>query len=141
MRYVLDASVALKLILPEPDTAIALCLRDDARAGVHELLAPDVFPVEMAHAITRAERRGRITPTTGSTFLSAFLTELPTLFPSFPLLPRAYELSSALRIGVYDCLYVTLAEREGCECVTADAKLVAGIAGRFPFVVPLSSLP
>jgi putative transposase len=40
-------------------------------------------------------------------------------------LPRAIAISSAVRIGVYDCLYVALAEREGCEFVTADARLVA----------------
>jgi predicted nucleic acid-binding protein len=27
------------------------------------------------------------------------------------------------RIGVYDCLHVALAEREGCDLVTADDRL------------------
>jgi hypothetical protein len=64
-----------------------------------------------------------------STALSAanlfawFLTTLPEIHASLPLLPRAYELSSQSRIGVFDCLYVALAEREQCEVVTADARL------------------
>ena len=33
---------------------------------------------------------------------------------------RAFVLASQARIGVYDCLYVVLAEREGCEFLTAD---------------------
>jgi predicted nucleic acid-binding protein len=62
MTYVLDSSVALKWVLTEPDSPKAIQLREDARNGVHDLLAPDFFPVELTHAITRAERQGRITP-------------------------------------------------------------------------------
>ena len=32
------------------------------------------------------------------------------------------ELSQQFRQSVYDCLYVALAEREGCEVVTADGS-------------------
>ena len=141
MRYVLDSSVALKWFLAEPDSGKALRLRDDARAGVHELLAPDVFAVEITHAITRAEPAGRITPAEGSSFVADLLTELPVLHPSLPLLPRAYAISSTARIGLYDCLYVALAEREGSELVTADDRLVKNLSARFPFLVPLGSLP
>jgi predicted nucleic acid-binding protein len=58
MKCVLDASVALKWVLTEPDSPKAHSVRDDYRKQSHELLAPDVFPVEIAHALTRAERRG-----------------------------------------------------------------------------------
>src|SRR5262245_11155883 len=141
MTYVLDSSVALKWFLAEADSAKALKLRDDARAAIHRLLAPDFFPVEMAHAITRAERQGRITPAEGSSFLADLLTELPGLHTSIPLLPRAYMISSTVRIGVYDCVYVALAEREGCELITADTRLVANLKRQFPFIIELSSLP
>jgi predicted nucleic acid-binding protein len=57
MRYILDANVALKWVLPEADSDKAIRLRTDMQAGVHELLAPDVFPVEVAHALTRANAR------------------------------------------------------------------------------------
>src|SRR5437870_2281297 len=46
MKYVLDSSVALRWVLPEPDSDKADRLRDDFRNATHELLAPDVFPVE-----------------------------------------------------------------------------------------------
>jgi predicted nucleic acid-binding protein len=55
MKYVLDASVAVKWVLPEADSAKAISLRDDYRKGVHELIAPDIFKLEAAHALTRAE--------------------------------------------------------------------------------------
>ena len=88
MRYVLDSSVALKWFLGEPDSDKALRLRDDARAAIHELLAPDFFPVEITHALTRAERQGQITPAEGASFVSDLLAELPDLHPSLPLVPR-----------------------------------------------------
>ncbi len=62
MIYVLDSSVALKWVLPESDSPKALQLCDDFRTGAHTLLAPDIFPVEVGHALTRAERQGRLTP-------------------------------------------------------------------------------
>ena len=40
-----------------------------------------------------------------------------------PILYRAYEISSQARSGVYDCVYLALAEREGCEFITADESL------------------
>jgi hypothetical protein len=46
MKYVVDASVALKWVLPEAQSGKARNLRDDFQNRVHELLAPDIFPVE-----------------------------------------------------------------------------------------------
>ncbi len=43
MKYVVDASVAVKWVVAEVLSDKAQLLRDDAQAGVHELLAPDVF--------------------------------------------------------------------------------------------------
>ena len=139
MKYVLDSSVAFKWVVPESDTPRAVQLRDEFRAGVHELIAPDVFPPELAHALTRAERQGRINDAV--TRLIDVLTTSPILIPSLPLLLRAADISSTLRVGVYDCLYVALAEREGCELVTADTRLLANLKPTFPFIIDLASLP
>jgi predicted nucleic acid-binding protein len=49
--------------------------------------------------------------------------------------------SSQARHGFYDCLYVALAEQEGCKLLTADAKLMANLQGAFPFITSLASLP
>ena len=141
MRYVLDASVALKWFLTEPDSVKAERLRDEWRQSLHDLTVPDVFPIEMCHSITRAERQARITPAEGAAHIVTILTQPLVLFPSVPLLPRAYAISSSARIGVYDCLYVALAEREGCEFVTADAKLVTNLQSQFPFIIPLAEVP
>jgi predicted nucleic acid-binding protein len=141
MKYVLDSSVAFKWLVAEADTDKALRLRDDYAAAILDLIAPDVFPVETVHALTRAQRQGRVTLQRGLQLFQDFLTFVPPLYPSVPLLPRAYEISSAVHIGVYDCLYVALAEHEGCELVTADDRLIKNLQAQFPFLVPLASLP
>jgi len=141
MKYVLDSSVGFKWAIVEHDTAKARKLRDDFQAGLLDLDAPDIFPIEIAHALTRAERQGRITPQQGAQLLIAILKTLPALHPYLPFLPRAYEISSAHRIGVYDCLYVALAEREKCDLVTADDKLVKNLQLHFAFIKALSSFP
>jgi predicted nucleic acid-binding protein len=105
------------------------------------LLAPDVFQIEIAHALTRAERQGRIAPPQAGIFWADIMSTPPHLEPSGPLVPRAIQISSAARIGVYDCLYIALAERENCEFVTADLRLVNNFRLRFPFIIELSGVP
>ena len=43
--------------------------------------------------------------------------------------------------SVYDAIYVALAERESCELVTADDKLVKNLQPQFPFIRSLASMP
>ena len=141
MKYVLDSCVAFKWAVTEADTDKALRLRDEFRNAIHELIAPDVLPIEVGHALTRAKRQGRITPPHGWAAWLTVMSDSPQLSPSIPLMPRAYAISSAIRIGIYDCRYVALAEREGCELLTSDDKLIRNLQALFPFIVPLASLP
>lgn len=124
MKYVLDASVAVKWTLPEADSARALALLDDIDAGLIDPIAPNTFPVEVAHALTKAERRGVIPFGKAVLGLTVVMTSSVALYESVPLLMRAVELATEKRIGVYDCLYVALAEEQDCELITADARLV-----------------
>ena len=115
MRFVLDSSVGFKTLVAETDSVKAQQLYDNYRKGIHELLAPDVFPVEVAHSITRAERQARITPAQGARLLTDILNRLPQMYPSLPLFPRAYAISSSARrdhltIGKADPLISVLIE-------------------------------
>ena len=123
MRYVLDASVAFKWLVPEADSDKALRLRDGFRNGIHELLAPDIYPIEVGHALTRAERQGRVSAADGFILWSGMMADCPQLVPSLALMPQAYALSSRAKLGIYDCLYVALAEQEQCKLVSDDARL------------------
>jgi predicted nucleic acid-binding protein len=141
MKYVLDSCVAIKWVLPEPDTSKAVRIRTEFRRGLHELLSPSIYPVEVAHALARAERRRIILPPHGTRWLASVLHTLPVLHPYLPLLPRAFAIASQARVGVYDCIYVALAERESCEFLTADDRLVRALQPTFPFITSLASLP
>jgi predicted nucleic acid-binding protein len=134
MKYVLDASIAVKWVLTEPDSPKAIALRNDFRKQIHELLAPDIFPVEVAHALTRAERRGILKQGEAAGLLADVLSTPPDLRAYLPLLARAVDISSLMRCGVYDGLYVALAEREGCEFITADTKIVKNLQTQFSFI-------
>jgi predicted nucleic acid-binding protein len=140
VTYVLDSNVALKWVLPEEDSAKALQLRDEARQRIHELLAPDVFPIEVGHALPRAERMGRIAKGAGWALWQTVLSDAPAFFASLPLMPRAFAISSQMRVGVYDCLYIALAEQEKCEFITADGPVLNNLRLQFPFIRPLSTL-
>ena len=137
MKYILDASVGFKTLVTEPNSDKAEKLIEDYRQGIHELICPDIAPIEVGHALTRAERQGRVSPADGFTLWSKFMADCPLVHPSLPLSARAYVLSSLHRIGIYDCIYVALSEEENCAIVTDDHRL----ATLFPMhVVLLSTL-
>ena len=56
MKYVLDSNISLKWVLTEADSDKARRLRGELQNQIHELLAPDVFPVEVVHELAKAER-------------------------------------------------------------------------------------
>jgi len=91
----------------------------------------------MGHALTRAERKGIIAQGEAKKLFYDFLDPCPELVPYGDVYDRALQLSSIIRIGFYDCLYVALGEREGCPVVTADDRLVNTFKGH---VMSLSSL-
>lgn len=133
MKLVLDASVALKWVLVETNSDAARRLRQAFTQHVHDLIAPDTFAVEVAHALTKAERRGFIGLGQANLLLAKILSTRPALHSYLRNLPRAVEISSTVRIGGYDCLYLARAESENCELVTADNRLVNAMPG-FPIV-------
>jgi predicted nucleic acid-binding protein len=141
MKYVLDASIALCWVLPRSFSAKALKLRDDYINRVHNFIAPDHFPGEIANALTKAERQKLIPVGNAAGCYATILADCPILDPYFPLAARAIDISSKTRTAFYDCLYVALAEQEQCEVVTVDDKFINGIQKQFPFVIHLSALP
>jgi predicted nucleic acid-binding protein len=139
MRYVLDASVAVTSVVARPLTTKALRLREDYRNGIHDLLAPSVFSAECSSALTKCERQKLIPVGQALVLLDDILNDLPQIFPYEPFLRRATVISSQTRAGLYDCLYVALSEREGCEMVTADDRLLRNLQFQFPFIRHLST--
>lgn len=141
MNYVIDSSVGMKWVIPEIDSDKALRLLTDYTAAIHQLLAPDLFPIEIANALASAEKSARIQPGESVLFLTDILNNAPVILDAMPLLRRALEISLPTRHSVYDCLYIALAERENYELVTADDKLIRDFQAQFPFIKSLASLP
>jgi predicted nucleic acid-binding protein len=141
MKYMLDSCVAVKWGLRENDSDMADALRVGFRQGIHEFLSPDFFTVEAAHALTRAERQGRILVGQAKPLLLDILATPPVFVAFQPYLLRAVDISSKMRVGVYDCVYVALAESEQCEFITADGPMARNLQVSFPFILTLASMP
>jgi predicted nucleic acid-binding protein len=139
MKYVLDASVAIKWVIVEPDSNKATRLREDYRNAIHELIAPESFTIECAYSLTKKQRQ-RLLPDARALW-DEIMIDAPVLAPILPLMDRALEISIAKRHNFYDCLYVVLAERERCELLTADTKLITNLQASFPFITSLATLP
>ncbi|HEY5314933.1 MAG TPA: type II toxin-antitoxin system VapC family toxin [Pirellulales bacterium] len=127
MKYVLDASVALKWVFGEEGSDKALQLRAEFVLGVHDILAPDIFAIEVGHALSKAHRQRKISEDEAHAYFIDLLSTPPRLYPSASLLPRAYEFALQSRASLYDCLYLALAEQSGCSLLTADQRLIQNL--------------
>jgi len=132
---VVDASVAVKWFLPENGEAFAdyaLALLDKYDKNEVRFVVPDLFFVEIANAIWKAVRVGRVPGEFGEQAL-VLLTqrEFPTV-PSMKLLDKAFQIATAHGRTVYDSLYVALAVQTNSQLITADERLANSLAARFP---------
>ncbi len=141
MKYVIDASIAEAWYVLNPNTMKAAQLRFDFHRGLHELLAPDVFPAEAAEMLVNAERKGLLSAGSTSRDLHDLHSTGVPLYPSFPLLARASDIALNSRLQLFAGLYVALAEQEQCQLLTADQKLLRAARRHFTFVVPFASIP
>jgi predicted nucleic acid-binding protein len=126
---VLDASVALGLVLGEPWRARAEHIMDSLAAGSSRLVAPWLFDVDCASGLVKAVRRRRLAAARAFDDLLDLL-DLPVERVEAPGAEVA-ALLLALEYGIsaYDAVYVALAAEEELPLVTADARLVRALAG------------
>ena len=135
MRVVVDASVALKWVLDEPESEAAVALGDE------DLIAPALWLAEAANALWRRSRIGDITPDEASLLLFE-LQNAPVASVAFePHLDRALKLATEIRHPIYDCLYLALAVHHDTHVVTADrrfaaATTAAGLTDRVRLLLP-----
>lgn len=114
---VVDASVALKLLIPEDGSPAAKALKTNRK-----LLAPDFVLIECANATWQKTKRQQLNQRQASEIVSA-LSALPIrLFRSNDLLESATKLAIELNYTVYDCLYLALAIAYDTHVVTADKR-------------------
>jgi predicted nucleic acid-binding protein len=141
MKLVLDASAATKWYFHDADYLKASDLRWNFFQRVHELLAPDTFPTHCADTLIQAERKKVISPGEAVRSINDLLLVGIPLHSSTFLLPRATEIAMATRITVVASLYIALAEREQCQFVTSDQKVIRNTRNHFRFILPFVNLP
>lgn len=141
MKYVIDATIAEAWYVLNPNIMKAVRLRFDFFCGLHELLAPDVFPAEAAEMLAKAERKGLLSVGDTARHLQTLQITGVSFHDSFPLLARASEIALTGRFQLFPSLYIALAEREQCQLLTAEPKLLRIARRHFNFVIPLASLP
>ena len=109
MRFVVDASVAVKWLVAEDDADIA---QELATSG-HDLHAPRLMATEAANAIWRKARTGEIERRAAG-ILVADVPDMPVRWGADELVSAdAVRLALALGHPVYDCVYLALAHRIG----------------------------
>lgn len=132
---VVDASVAAKWFLAddkEPLADQAFDLLDGYDKGELQFVVPDLFYAEIANAIWKAVRVGRVTPNSGEASLASLEQRVFTTVPSRTLIGAAYQIATVYHRSVYDALYVALAKDVRSQLITADERLANALAAHFP---------
>jgi predicted nucleic acid-binding protein len=122
---VLDASVAVKLVVPEVGTAESLAALERPVRWV----APRLLVTEVASALRQKAAGNELSPIQAAEALAATLDAIADgvvrLADDEALVQAALNLALALKHKVPDCLYLALAEREGATLLSADRRLLA----------------
>ena len=116
---VLDASVAVRLILLDPaavDWAQTL-----ERIGL--VLAPELMLTEVTNTLWKLHRANQLQGVDPHSLLSQATELIDQIEPDRHLQVEALALAMHLNHSVYDCLYLALARREAATLLTADQKL------------------
>jgi len=138
-RYVLDASVAIKLVINEPgsDHAHELLSRvaDDPNGRIY---VPGLFCAECANVLWKHVRRLRLPASAAERNLSRLLALPVTEVSTRDVAPAALRLAIEHGISAYDATYVAVAEHMVAPLVTADGPLVERFRGKQPAVLTLA---
>jgi predicted nucleic acid-binding protein len=139
---VVDASVAVKWLFPEPGAAQAQALLESGEI----LQAPALVRTEVAGAVSRKARFGEIEPADAGLALQLWQRILSSsgvaVVPDELDLSRGFAISLALSHPLQDCLYLALAERLQADFVTADGRFESRartVYGRVRLLAPAAA--
>jgi predicted nucleic acid-binding protein len=123
-QAVVDASVAVKWVVEEDHSAeAAILLEFDA---CH---APDHWRAEAVNVLWSKVFRGDLTAADAEERMTVLLRAPVIGAPIADLMARAFAISVARTVTIYDSLYVALAERRDIVMVTADERLIRRLSG------------
>ncbi len=122
---VVDASVACKWYLDEPDCDAARALV----AATTELIAPDLIVAEFVNVAWKRLSRREITEQQATAMVDHLPDVLLDIVPCLGLRQRAVSIAIALDHPTYDGFYIALAMERGLKLVTADKRLLGRVHG------------
>ncbi len=122
---VIDASVALKLVLPDPQREQVRALVSHLVGQGAELVAPALWAYETTSTLCKAVHFGQLTPDEGRHALNQLLgLSVRLVAPNVEQNRQAFEWTLRLkRASAYDSYYLALAEALRCDLWTADRRL------------------
>jgi len=134
---VVDANLALKWVVKEEDSGIAIALLNEWNIQGIMMIAPFLLTYEVTNVLYQNMRKGKINLDQAKKILTEVLSigiELDFSNNS-ALSRRAFELAHQFNLlATYDPHYVALAERENCELWTADTRLWTAVKEKLPRV-------
>ena len=128
MNLVIDASVVIKLYVPEilSDKAVETLSR--VTEGELLLYAPDLVYPETGNILWKKLRRRELTPEEVDEIANAIIA-LPLIIESSkPIMPLAVSIALHSGITVYDAMYVAVARIYETQMLTADKNLTDALA-------------
>lgn len=127
---VIDASTALKTVLPDPLGEPCRDLLDRLSRDGFELYAPALWAYETTSSLTKAINLGRLTPTQGRQAIEQIRSlGIHLCSPDTTQVRQAFEWTLQLkRAAAYDSFYLALAESLQCDLWTADQRLCNSVA-------------
>lgn len=126
---VLDASVAVKLLLEEEGSAGARRILGEGGGAGRRLHVPETFFAECGHVFRRAVIRSGFPPRWAEEAAAGMAALDLVSWPVRDLVPGAVALANAEGLSVYDACYVVLSDRLGAPLLTADRRLRERLRG------------
>jgi predicted nucleic acid-binding protein len=126
---VVDASLAIRLILPGSQRGFFRSQVEQWLQDGYELYAPDLWLYEMTSALCKAAFLGALTADDAERSLAlVYDLGVQLVAPDADQTRRAFAWTLRLnRAAAYDSFYLTLAEAMQCELWTADRRLVNAV--------------
>ncbi len=138
---VVDASLALKWVLPEADSNTAISLLQSWNNSNIEIIAPALFTYEATNILYRQVVTNKLSYEEVSKLLTKLLSIgiLLNFVQHREISLRAMNLAHYFGLNAaYDAHYLALAEHERCEFWTADSRLCDAVKDKLSWVHQLS---
>jgi predicted nucleic acid-binding protein len=135
IQVVVDASLAIKWVIPEVHQTEALSLIATWNADGVDVIAPGWFACEIANVLFQRMRRGDLNLSDAQLALGAIVAKVRSRDVEPAVAMRAMEIASLFGLRAsYDAQYLALAEQFGCELWTADDKFWNTVKTVYPRV-------